>query len=208
MSFKFLFFFGLTFSVVAAPQPPLLPIKNLDHFQKEILAQGSKSVPQLVSILKNKNYSVHTRWVSTFLLAQLMGDKAGPFIAEFAQDKSWIIRTAVLKSFLALGQKDQRAIEMYKKLLQDESLIVRTQALDNIRTLKLESLGAEVLKMLYDERNYQRQANRPLNLLRMAIKVLGELQYKGSHLALTEISQQKGFQPFRSDIETTLKKVL
>jgi len=181
---------------------------DLKKVKKQILKQGNKAVPLLINVMKAGKYPIKNRWAATFLLGQIMGKKSAPFIARFAEHPHWTMRVASLKTLLALKQK--KYSDLYTKALDDKSLLVRIQALENIRHLKLKSAASNVWAMIFEEKNYQGTQGKlkRSNIIKNAIRTVGELDYQMAKKALLRLSQKKQYEDIFGDIEYSLSKLL
>lgn len=177
--------------------------------KKDILKAGGKSVPSLVKVMKSDKFPDKNRWMATFLLGRIMGKKASPFIAKFVSHPNWILRMASLKTLLAL--KDERFPSIYAKALRDDSFIVRKQALESVKKLKLKKLGPHVWAMLYNKKNYYsskgKKKKKGTNLVKNAIKVVGDLKFEKAKTPLFKMIQKKKYKDIFPEMEYALSKI-
>jgi HEAT repeat protein len=148
------------------------------------------------------------RWVATFLIGRIMGKKSSPFLAKFLKHPNWVMRMASLKTLLALKEKGYGVA--YASALKDRSFIVRKQALENIRKLELNDKGAEVWSMLYDKRNYYNPKDgqkKRTNLIREAIKTIGDLKFGKAKTALLSMVQKEKYKDIFNEIDYSLTKI-
>ena len=166
-----------------------------------------KSVPTLIKVMKEPNFTDKGRWHATMLLGQVMGKKSAPFIAKFSSHPSWMMRVASLKALAALGMKDYQAV--YAKALKDESLIVRVQALDNITRMDLKPLAPQVWSMMYDQSNYTGKAGqrRRTSIVRSIIRTVGDLKYAKAQGPLNKLMQKPKYQDLLEDLDYSLEKI-
>lgn len=179
--------------------------KALRH---DVLRAGGKSVPTLLEVMKRDEFPDKSRWLATFLLGQIMGKKASPLLVKFTRHPNWVLRMASLKTLLAL--KDKSNAEAFAKALRDDSFLVRRQALDNIAHMELTEYAPHVWAMLYDKRNYYE--GKPgdkdgTNLIRRAIRVVGDLKFEKALKPLFSMIQKDKYQDVHSDIQYALEKI-
>src|SRR3989339_895442 len=159
--------------------------------------------------MKWGKFADKNRWIATFLLGKIMGEKSAPFIAKFTEHPSWIMRMASLKTLLALNQ--EKYGDRYAALLKDNSFIVRLQALENIRHLNLANYSANVWAMLYDKKNYyaskDSKTSKRTNLIKEAIKVVGDLKFTKAQEALLKMSANKKYSDIFQEIDYSLEKI-
>jgi hypothetical protein len=183
--------------------------KKVLALKRETLNYHGKAVPALITIMKDSKYPEKNRWIATFLLGKVMGKKAAPFIAKFLRHPSWVMRMASLKTLLALKQKDYG--QYYARALKDNSFIVRTQALENIRKLNLKEYAPNVWAMLYDKKNYyspKKKAKKRTNLIKRAIKTVGELRFGKAKEPLFKMVQKKKYEDIFSEMDYSLAQIL
>lgn len=173
---------------------------SLKELRALTLKNGTQSVAPLIEVMKNGKYPDKNRWMATFLLGEIMGKKSSPFISKFLQHPSWVMRMASLKTLLAL-KEDRYAIQ-YSLLLKDDSLLVRRQALENIRQLKIKSLGPNVWSMLYDRKNYSK--SHRTNIIKEAIKTVGELNFQEAKNPLLKMIQKNKYDDIFPEVDHSL----
>ncbi|HLE11276.1 MAG: hypothetical protein A2504_03400 [Bdellovibrionales bacterium RIFOXYD12_FULL_39_22] len=182
---------------------------QLLEIKKQSLELGGKAVPVLIEVMKSGKFADKNRWIATFLLGKIMGEKSAPFIAKFTEHPSWIMRMASLKTLLALNQ--EKYGDRYAALLKDNSFIVRLQALENIRHLNLANYSANVWAMLYDKKNYyaskDSKTSKRTNLIKEAIKVVGDLKFTKAQEALLKMSANKKYSDIFQEIDYSLEKI-
>jgi HEAT repeat protein len=188
----------------------LVKPKTNAHFgvlKKKSLEQKQAAVPTLIKVMKSKSYPSENRWVATYMLGRIMGKKSAPFISKFSKHPNWMLRLASLKVLLHLGQKQYKGI--YAQLLEDKSLIVRHQALQNIREMKLVSLAPYVWKMLYNKENYLglKGSRKRSNIIKDAIKVVGELGFKGAKKPMLKMFQKNKYKDVYAELDYSLSKL-
>lgn len=182
--------------------------KEVLSLKKQALNYSGKAIPALVEVMKSDKFPDKNRWVATFLVGQIMGKKSSPFLAKFLKHPSWIMRMASLKTLLAL--KEKRYGAQYAKALKDRSFIVRKQALQNIKRLELKGKAANVWAMLYDKRNYYNPkdgSRKRTNLIKEAIKVVGDLKFDKAKTPLLNMSQKKKYDDIFSEIDYSLSQI-
>ncbi|MCF8058738.1 MAG: HEAT repeat domain-containing protein [Bacteriovoracaceae bacterium] len=178
------------------------------RLKKQTLTYSGKAIPALIQVMKSDTYPDKNRWVATFLVGRIMGKKSSPFLAKFLKHPNWVMRMASLKTLLALKEKSYSVA--YAKALKDRSLIVRKQALENIRKLGLNDKGAEVWSMLYDKRNYYNPKDgqkKRTNLIREAIKTVGDLKFEKAKTPLLSMAQKDKYEDVFSEIDYSLSKI-
>ncbi len=184
-------------------RPEILKLK------KKTLAHSGKAIPALIKVMKSNAYPEKNRWVATFLVGRIMGKKSSPFLAKFLRHPNWVMRMASLKTLLALGEK--RYEQAYASALKDNSFIVRKQALTNIRKLDIKSRAPEVWSMLYDKRNYYNPkdgSKKRTNLIKEAVKTVGDLKFKKAVEPLLSMAQKEKYQDIFSEVDYALSKIL
>ena len=186
--------------------------KQLANLKQETLKHGGQSVSALIEVLKNGKYHDKNRWMATFLLGQIMGDKSAPFLSKFFQHPSWVMRMASLKTMLAL--KQNKYGPQYAMLLNDDSLIVRAQALENIRQLKIASVGSQVWTMLYDKKNYYQPTlngkalkYKRSNLIKSVITTVGELKFEQAKDPLFKMIQKERYVDIFPEMDLALSNI-
>lgn len=185
-----------------------LKSKEVLNLKKQALNYSGKAVPALVEVMKSDKYPDKNRWVATFLVGQIMGKKSSPFLAKFLKHPHWVMRMASLKTLLAL--KEKRYSEDYAKALKDRSFIVRKQALENIKRLDLKHKAANVWAMLYDKRNYYNPKDgtrKRTNLIKAAIKTIGDLKFEKAKSPLLSMSQKDKYADIFPEIDYSLSLI-
>ena len=185
-----------------------LSSKEVSKLKKQALTYSGKAIPALVEVMKSDRYPDKNRWVATFLVGRIMGKKSSPFLAKFLKHPNWVLRMASLKTLLAL--KEKKLAAAYAKALKDRSFIVRKQALENIRRLGLKKKAANVWGMLYDKRNYYNPKDgqkKRTNLIREAIKTVGDLEFKKATEPLLSMVQKDKYQDIFEEIDYSLMKI-
>ena len=179
----------------------------LSQLRKSSLDLGGMAVPVLAEVMKGESYSDKKRWLATFTMGRIMGKKSLPFIAKFTRHPNWILRLAGLKTLLAL--KDRSSKKFYLDGLKDASLIVRLQALENIRALEINEYGKDVWEMVFHKHNYQGQKGkrRRINIIRKAIRTVGDLRYLPAQRPLIKLIQNKKYSDLIVDIDYALGKI-
>jgi hypothetical protein len=178
------------------------------RLKKQTLVYSGKAIPALIQVMKSDGYPDKNRWVATFLIGRIMGKKSSPFLAKFLKHPNWVMRMASLKTLLALKEKGYGVA--YASALKDRSFIVRKQALENIRKLELNDKGAEVWSMLYDKRNYYNPKDgqkKRTNLIREAIKTIGDLKFGKAKTALLSMVQKEKYKDIFNEIDYSLTKI-
>ena len=185
---------------------------DVTSLQKYVISLKGKSVPALIEVMKNGKYPEKNRWVATFLLGRVMGVKSAPFIKKFTKHPNWIMRMASLKTLLSLGQK--KYASTYSSLLKDKSFIVRNQALENIKHLNLRSQASFVWQMLYDKKNYytptrkgKSLTKKRTNLIKKAIKTVGDLRFLKAEKTLLSMIQKKKYKDIFNELDYSLIKI-
>tara|TARA_R110002072_G_scaffold534_6_gene3853 strand:+ start:31519 stop:32331 length:813 start_codon:yes stop_codon:yes gene_type:complete len=186
--------------------------KSLVSLKKEVFSYSGKSVPSLIEVMKSSKYPDKNRWIATFLLGRIVGKKSSPFLAKFIDHPSWVLRMASLKTLLAL--KEDRYGLYYAKSLKDNSFLVRKQALENIRKLNLKKYAANVWSMLYDKKNYYQakdkkelKAKKRTNLIKDAVKVVGDLKFEKALQPLLTMVQKDRYQDIFDEMDYSLQKI-
>lgn len=185
-----------------------LSSKEVSSLKKQALTYSGKAIPALVEVMKSDRFPDKNRWVATFLVGRIMGKKSSPFLAKFLKHPNWVLRMASLKTLLAL--KEKKLASAYAKALKDRSFIVRKQALENIRRLDLKDKAANVWGMLYDKRNYYNPKDgqkKRTNLIREAIKTVGDLEFKKATEPLLSMVQKEKYQDIFEEIDYSLTKI-
>lgn len=176
--------------------------------KRQTLTYSGKAIPALVEVMKSETYPDKNRWVATFLIGRIMGKKSSPFLAKFLKHPNWVLRMASLKTLLALKEKSYG--NHYAKALKDRSFIVRKQALHNIRSLELKDKAAQVWGMLYDKRNYYNPKDgqkKRTNLIREAIKTVGDLKFEKAAQPLLSMVQKEKYQDIFEEIDYSLTRI-
>ncbi len=182
--------------------------KDVLKLRKQVLSYSGKAIPALIDVMKKETYPDKNRWVATFLVGRIMGKKSSPFLAKFLKHPNWVLRMASLKTLLALKEKKYSAL--YGKALKDNSFIVRKQALDNIRTLEARDQAPVVWSMLYDKRNYYAPkdgSKKRTNLIREAIKTVGDLKFEKAKKPLLSMIQKDKYQDIFKAMDYSLTKI-
>lgn len=181
-----------------------LEIKEL---QKRTMSEGTKAVPALVKVLKNKKYPEKTRWIAMMMLGKIMGKKSISYLAKFSNHSEWFMRLASLKALLALNAKSHG--RLFAKMLKDKSLLVRYQALENIEKMNLKAHASSVWEMLFDETNYSGKSGkrRRTDIIRAAIKVVGKLGYKPAVKPLLKMMQDKRYLDVYKEVDFSLSQI-
>jgi len=185
-----------------------LKAKEISDLKKQALNYAGKAIPALVYIMKSSEFPDRNRWVATFLVGQIMGKKSGPFISKFLSHPNWVLRMASLKTLLALKLKNYG--DLYGKALKDKSFIVRKQALENIRKFGLEKQAPVVWSMLYDKRNYYNPKDggkKRTNLIKEAIKTVGELKFEKAKGPLLSMVQKEKYKDIFPEIDYSLTRI-
>lgn len=185
-----------------------LKATEVAKLKKQTLSYSGKAIPALVEVMKSEKYPDKNRWVATFLVGQIMGKKSSPFLAKFLKHPHWIMRMASLKTLLALQEKSYG--DYYAKALKDRSFIVRKQALDNIRKLNITKNAPNVWAMLYDKRNYYTPkggSKKRTNLIKEAIKTVGELKFEKAKTALLSMVQKDKYKDIFEEIDYSLTQI-
>lgn len=181
---------------------------GLIKLKKQALNYSGKAIPALIEVMKSEKYPEKNRWIATFLVGQIMGKKSSPFLAKFLKHPSWVMRMASLKTLLAL--KDKRFASEFALALKDKSFIVRKQALDNIKKLDIRDKAGNVWAMLYDKRNYYNPKDgqrKRTNLIKEAIKVVGDLKFEKAKIPLLNMSQKEKYKDIFSEIDYSLSQI-
>ena len=185
------------------------PLSQIDYdkLQSTVLGLGGKSIATLVQVMKGDSFPDKSRWLATFLVGKIMGKESSSFLVKFLNHPNWILRLASLKTLLALKQ-DQFVLE-FANSLKDESLLVRKQALENIRYLKIKEAAPYVWSMLYDKKNYyiNKESKKRTNLIRDAVKTVGELEFSKAREPLFTMIQKEKYQDIFSEIDFSLEKI-
>jgi hypothetical protein len=181
--------------------------EQLKQIKASVFALKNKAVPTLINVMKSSDYPEKSRWWATFLLAKLTGTKSEAFIAKFYKHPAYFMRLAALKALHFL--KNVKYKGLYALALKDKSMIVRTQALQNIRDLKLVTMAPSVWNMLYDKSNYNGDEGKLKrgSLIRMAIKTLGDLNFKKSKKAMLSMISSKKFVDVHVELDYALGKL-
>lgn len=181
--------------------------QQVSLLQKEIINHSGKAVPALVEVMKSSKYPDKNRWIATFLMGKVMGKKSSPFISRFVEHPNWVMRMASLKTLLALKEKNYS--KAYITALKDDSFIVRKQALDNIKKLEITEAAPNVWAMLYDKKNYYSNKNgaKRTNLIKDAVKTVGDLKFKKALDPLFTMIQKKKYQDIFEEMEYSLQKI-
>ncbi len=183
---------------------------EMKKLKDHILQLKGKSVPALISVMKNNKYPDKNRWMATFLLGQIMGKKSAPFISKFSKHPNWVMRMASLKTLLAL--KQDKYTDVYSSLLKDNSMIVRYQALETIKKLEITSLSANVWAMLYDKKNYHlgkdKKKKKRTHIIKNVIRTIGDLKFNKAKKPLLSMIQKKKYVDIHEDIDYALSKIL
>jgi hypothetical protein len=182
--------------------------REVGRLKKQALNYSGKAIPALIQVMKSSEYPDKNRWVATFLVGRIMGKKSGPFISKFLKHPNWVLRMASLKTLLALKQNQYGGL--YAKALKDKSFIVRKQALQNIRKLSLSKNADQVWGMLYDKRNYynpKKGSKKRTNLIKEAIKTVGDLKFKKAIKPLLSMVQKDKYKDIFSEIDYSLSKI-
>jgi len=182
--------------------------KEIAVFKSKVIGYSGRSVPALITVMKESRFPDKNRWVATFLLGQIMGPKASPYIAKFTKHPNWILRMASLKVLLAL--KETRFEEEYGWSLRDSSMIVRVQALENIRVLKLTNQAPKVWSMLYDKQNYYNVNTGKLkrtNVVKEAIATIGDLKFEKARGPLLKMAKNKKYNDIFTEVDYSLTKI-
>lgn len=185
-----------------------LKTKEVQSLKKQALNYSGKAIPALIEVMKSDKFPDKNRWVATFLVGQIMGKKSSPFLAKFLKHPSWVMRMASLKTLLAL--KEKRYGTNYAKALKDSSFIVRKQALENIKKLEIKEKAANVWAMLYDKRNYYNPkdgSRKRTNLIKEAIKVVGDLKFEKAKTPLLSMVQKDKYDDIFSEIDYSLSQI-
>ncbi len=176
--------------------------------KRQTLTYSGKAIPALIQVMKSDTYPDKNRWVATFLVGRIMGKKSSPFLAKFLKHPNWVMRMASLKTLLALKEKNLGSA--YARALKDRSFIVRKQALQNIRKLELKDKAAHVWGMLYDKRNYYNPKDgqkKRTNLIREAIKTVGDLKFEKATQPLLSMAQKDKYKDVFEEIDYSLSKI-
>ena len=180
---------------------------HLNVLKQESLKLKQNAVPTLIKVMKGDHFPSENRWVATYMLGRIMGVKAAPYIAKFADHKNWMLRLASLKVLLHLNQDKYQGI--YARALEDKSLIVRHQALQNIKEMKISALAPYVWKMLYNKDNYAGQKGKlqRSNIIRDAIRIVGDLKFKSAKKPMLEMINRPKFKDIHEDLDYALSKI-
>jgi hypothetical protein len=181
--------------------------QQIEKVRKAALKMGGRSVPVLMSVMQNDAYPDRSRWVATFLIAQIMGKKSKKFLAKNISHPHWLIRMASLKSLQMLGAKEFQ--KSFETALFDNAMVVRSQALQTIERMQFKNSGAAVLRMLEDEKNYReiKGVQKRTSIVSKIIRVLGNLKFlKAKGTFLTLIKDQKNNDIFYQ-LNTSLEKI-
>ncbi len=180
---------------------------HLNILKQESLKLKQNAVPTLIKVMKGKEFPSENRWVATYMLGRIMGVKAAPYIAKFAEHPNWMLRLASLKVLLHLNQAKYKGI--YARLLDDKSLIVRHQALQNIKEMNISQLAPYVWKMLYNKDNYAGQSGqlKRSNIIKDAIRIVGDLGFKDAKKPMLEMINRKKFKDVHEDLDYALSKI-
>jgi hypothetical protein len=181
--------------------------ESLKLLKSKTLKLASKAVPTLIKVMKTEDFPEKNRWVATFLLGQIMGEKSSAFIAKFTAHPKMIMRLASLKTLLSLSET--KYAYAYQTALSDKSLLVRYQALENIRLLKVKSLGASVWKLLLDKSNYEGSEGglKRSSLIKNVIKTIGELQYEPVKEHLYTMIQKDNYKDIYQELDYSLSQL-
>lgn len=179
----------------------------LSKLKEETLKQKQKAVPTLIKVMKSNKFPEENKWVATYMLGKIMGKKSADFISKFSKHPSWMMRLASLKVLLHLQQDQYKGI--YARALEDKSLIVRHQALQNIKEMKISSLAPYVWKMLYNKANYvgTKGERKRANIIKEAIKVVGELGLKQAKEPMLKMMQKKKYKDVHEELDYSLSKL-
>jgi hypothetical protein len=184
--------------------------KDMKKLKEHVMRMKGKSVPALISVMKNNKYPDKNRWMATFLLGQIMGKKSAPFISKFSQHPNWVMRMASLKTLTALKQDSYT--DVYTRLLKDSSMLVRYQALESVKKLELRNLSANVWSMLYDKRNYHvskdKKSKKRTHIVKNIIKTIGDLEFKKAQKPLLSMMQKKKYKDIYTEIDYALSKIM
>ena len=180
---------------------------HLNILKQESLKLKQNAVPTLIKVIKGEEFPSENRWVATYMLGRIMGVKSAPYIAKFSGHKNWMLRLASLKVLLHLNQDKYKGI--YARALEDKSLIVRHQALQNIKEMKLSELAPYVWKMLYNKDNYAGQKGKlqRSNIIKDAIRVLGDLKFSKAKKPMLEMINRTKFKDIHEDLDYALSKI-
>ncbi len=182
--------------------------KDVLNLKKQVLSYSGKAIPALIDVMKLEKYPDKNRWVATFLVGQIMGKKSSPFLAKFVKHPNWVLRMASLKTLLALKEKQYSSL--YGHALKDTSFIVRKQALENIRILDAKDQAPLVWSMLYDKRNYYNPKDgnsKRTNLIKQAIKTVGDLKFEKAKEPLLSMIQKEKYQDILTEMDYSLTKI-
>lgn len=181
--------------------------KMIKDLKQKTLSMKQKAIPLLTYVMKTKTFPDKNRWLATFMVGRIMGTKSAPFLSKFTSHPNWMLRLASLKSLLALNQKQYKGI--YTKLLKDDAMIVRLQALENIRSLKLDSLAPYVWAMLYDKRNYSGDNGslRRGEIVKTIITTMGDLKFEKAKQPMLTMIQKKKYRDIHEELDYALSKV-
>lgn len=187
-----------------------LATQDMKKLKKHVLSLSGKSVPALITVMKNDKFPDKNRWMATFLLGKIMGAKSAPFISKFSDHPNWVMRMASLKTLLAL--KQTQYTDIYSKLLKDKSMIVRYQALENIGRMNLTGLAPNVWAMLYDKKNYHlnkesKSQKKRTHIIKSVIKTVGSLKFKKAEKPLLSMIQKKKYVDIHSEIDVALSQI-
>jgi len=183
--------------------------KDVMKLRKQVLSYSGKAIPALIDVMKTQTFPDKNRWIATFLVGRIMGKRSSPFLAKFLKHPNWVLRMASLKTLLAL--KEKKYSSLYGKALRDNSFIVRKQALDNIRVLEARDQAPYVWSMLYDKRNYyvpKKGNKKRTNLIRAAIKTVGDLKFKKAVTPLLSMIQKDKYKDIFTAMDYSLSKIM
>ena len=180
----------------------------ISKLKAETMKLKQDAVPSLINVMKISAFPDENKWVATFMLGKIMGKKSADFISKFSAHPSWMMRLASLKVLLHLEQKQY--VGIYARLLEDKSLIVRHQALQNIKEMNLKSLAPYVWKMLYNKENYvgQKGSRKRSNIIKDAIKVVGELELKEAVTPMLTMINRTKYQDVHAELDYSLSKIM
>lgn len=184
-----------------------LSAKDKKKIKEKVLGYSGRSVPALMTVMKDSKYPDPNRWMATFLVGRIMGKKSGPFVAKFLEHPNWIMRMASLKTLLAI--RDKRFAKQYIDALSDKSILVRRQALDNIRVLKISNAAPKVWGMLYDDNNYHKINNKlkRSTIIKEVIKTVGELKFSVAKPHLLSMIKSKKYSDIFPELEYSLELI-
>ena len=179
---------------------------NHGLLEASLKLQGN-AVAVLTGVMKDKSFPDRNRWMATTTLAQMMGHQSLPLLKKYIDHPDWIMRMAALQAMTYLGYKEDKKV--YQKALNDSSLLVRSLALDSVKKLSLRELEDDLLKMMFDQKNYQQEKagkHRRGPLISKVIRTLGEIKSSKAQRLFTSMQSKRHFGDLRTDLDYAISR--